>query len=112
MVAYQQGSVLRQLGHDVRVFAGRLGPLQQRYRVSSEERDFHITWMSLVPEDLGGHTQRLLNLDARRVMARVLDEFRPDVVHFHNITGFSIAVIAACRERSIPTTTGPSVSRI
>jgi glycosyltransferase involved in cell wall biosynthesis len=103
VVAYQQGSVLRQLGHDVRVFAGRLGPPRERYRVHSEERDFHITWMSIVPEDLGGHTQRLLNLDARRVMARVLDEFRPDVVHFHNITGFSIAVIAACRERAIPT---------
>ena len=69
----------------------------------SEERDFHITWMSIVPEDLGGHTQRLLNLDARRELERVLDEFRPHVVHFHNITGFSIAVIAACRERAIPT---------
>lgn len=103
VVAYKQGSVLRRIGHDVRVFAGRLGPPRQRYRVTTETRDFHTTWMSITPEDLGGHAQRLVNADAEREFSRVLDEFRPDVVHFHNVTGLSIAVIAACRRRGIPT---------
>ena len=103
MVAYEQALVLRQLGHDVRVFAGRLGPPRRRYRVTDDTGALPTTWISIVREDLGGPAQRLVNGDVERRLGRVLDDFRPDVVHFHNIAALSIAVIAACRRRRIPT---------
>ena len=95
VVAYQQALVLRELGHDVRIFAGRLGPPRQRYGVRAETGQFHTTWIGIGPEDLGGPAQRLVNLDVQRQLGRVLDEFRPDVVHFHNVTALSVAAIAA-----------------
>jgi glycosyltransferase involved in cell wall biosynthesis len=87
----------------VRVFAGRLGPARRRYRLTDDTAELPITWMGIAREDLGGPAQRLVNGDVERCLERVLDDFRPDVVHFHNITALSIAVIAACRRRRIPT---------
>jgi len=103
VVAYEQSAALRKLGHDVRVFAGRVGPTRQRDRVRAERGDAHTTWMGIALGDLGGREQRLVNTHAQREMGRVLDEFWPDVVHFHNIAALSTAVVAACRERRIPT---------
>lgn len=102
VVAYSQGTVLRQLGHEVRVFAGRLDHARQRYRIKVETGEFHTTWIGIIPEDLGGSVQPLRNQEIGRECARVLDEFQPDIVHCHNIGGLSIEVIAACRERGIP----------
>jgi len=40
---------------------------------------------------------------ARREMARMLDEFRPDVVHVHNVYPLlSPSVVAACRAVGVP----------
>lgn len=103
MVAYEQALVLRQLGHEVRVFAGRLGPSRRRYRVTDDTGALPTTWIGIVREDLGGPAQPLVNRDVERRLDRVLDDFRPDVVHFHNITALSIAIIATCRRRRIPT---------
>jgi hypothetical protein len=76
---------------------------RRHYRVTHDSRDIPTTWIGLLPEDFGGPTQRLVNSDVERELGRVLDEFRPQVVHLHNIWALSIAVVAACRERQIPT---------
>ena len=94
--------MLGQLGHEVRVFAGRLGPSRHRYRVTEHTGPIHTTWIGIERQDLGGPAQPLVNRDVGRRLGRVLDDFQPDVVHFHNITALSITVIAACRRRRIP----------
>jgi glycosyltransferase involved in cell wall biosynthesis len=104
VVAYKQGRVLQTLGHEVRVFAGRLADgLARRYAIETEQAEFDTTWVTLSPEDLGGRTQNLGNDLVRKAFARVLDSFDPDVVHFHNVTGLSVHVLAECEARRLPT---------
>ena len=104
IVAYRQSKVFQSLGHEVRVFSGRLAnsPMHT-YRVKTQRGEFTTSWVSLWPEDLDGRTQRLGNERIRGAFGRVLDKFSPDVVHFHNITGLSIGVIDECVKRRVPT---------
>ncbi len=45
----------------------------------------------------------LWSKEAKFKMGRLLDDFRPDVVHVHNLyTHLSPSVLAACKERNIP----------
>jgi glycosyltransferase involved in cell wall biosynthesis len=103
VVAYEHAKLFRALGHDVRIFAGRLvSRLIRPYGAENQAGEFETTWVDLSPEDLGGRTQSLWNERVRREFARVLKEFRPDVVHFHNVTGLSLRVVDECRKRRIP----------
>lgn len=48
-------------------------------------------------------TRSLWSRDAKRRMEKMLDAFKPDVVHVHNIyTHMSPSVLEPCRKRSIP----------
>ncbi|GAA4819540.1 glycosyltransferase family 4 protein [Streptomyces ziwulingensis] len=95
----QQGMTAR--GHQVRTVATTL---------DSEGRELFAD--DLVPAITGGAAQRLLGYfwhrDAHRGLARIMDEFRPDLVHLHTIGEFSPAALAATdRAPQILTLHGP-----
>lgn len=48
------------------------------------------------------HAVDTYNVFMARAVGRLLDEIRPDVVNTHNISGFSVAVWEAARQRGIP----------
>src|SRR5690349_8304791 len=59
------------------------------------------------PPDLRGRAaaaaRMVWSASARRGLRRVLDDFRPDVVHMHNVYHqLSPSVVAACRDAGIP----------
>jgi glycosyltransferase involved in cell wall biosynthesis len=104
LIAYKQGKILQQLGHDVRVFCGRLGGHWFRpHRVTHENGAFQITRVSLSAQDISGTSWDFKSPDIRREFGRTLDNFTPDVVHFHNIVGLSMGIIEECYRRQIPT---------
>jgi glycosyltransferase involved in cell wall biosynthesis len=103
LVAYKQAKALRALGHEVRIFSGRLSSAIMRpYRVTSTKKEFHTTWVSLSPRHISGDSWNFYNQQIRRAFANVLEEFAPDVVHFHNLSGLSIKMIDECQTRGIP----------
>lgn len=61
---------------------------------------------SRVGRGLGAFSQlgrALWSREAKRNMGSLLDDFRPDVVHAHNLyTHLSPSPLAACRERNVP----------
>jgi glycosyltransferase involved in cell wall biosynthesis len=104
LIAYKQAKILQQMGHDVRVFSGRLGGHWFRtHRVTHERGALQITRVSLSAQDISGTSWDFNNPDIRREFCRTLNDFTPDVVHFHNIVGLSIGMIDECYRRRIPT---------
>jgi glycosyltransferase involved in cell wall biosynthesis len=104
LIAYKQANILRQMGHEVRVFSGRLGGQWFRpHRVRHERGAFQTTRVSLSAQDISGSSWDFRNPDITREFCRTLDEFAPDVVHFHNIVGLSTGMIDECHRRQVPT---------
>jgi glycosyltransferase involved in cell wall biosynthesis len=104
LIAYKQAKLLQQMGHDVRVFSGRLGGHWFRpQRVKHEHGTFQITRVSLSAQDISGTSWDFNSPDIRHEFCRTLDDFAPDIVHFHNIVGLSIGMLDECYDRQIPT---------
>ncbi len=104
LVAYKQAKMLQSLGHEVRIFAGRLVTgLFRPYRVTSTTKEFRTTWISLAPRHMSGDSWDFSNHRIRRAFAKVVEEFSPDIVHFHNLSGLSVQMIDECWTRAIPT---------
>jgi glycosyltransferase involved in cell wall biosynthesis len=104
LIAEKQGKILKQMGHDVRVFAGRLGGGWFRtHRVTHEHGPFQTTRVSLSAQDISGTSWDFKSPEIGSAFERALDEFRPDVVHFHNIVGLSLSMIDVCYRRRVPT---------
>jgi len=104
LIAYQQAKILQRMGHEVRVFYGRLGKsLLRPHRAKTVDDEFSKTWVSLSPSDISGTSWDFRSPEIAREFRRVLDEFSPDVVHFHNLVGLSVMMIEACHRQGIPT---------
>ncbi len=54
------------------------------------------------PKRILWHLIDMWNVKAARRFGPLLDEFKPDVVHTNNLTGFSVAVWHEVRQRGIP----------
>jgi glycosyltransferase involved in cell wall biosynthesis len=103
LIACKQATIAQQMGHDVRVFSGRLGGGWFRtHRVTHERGALPITRVSLAAQDISGTSWDFESPDISREFCRTLDDFTPDVVHFHNIVGLSLGMIDECYRRRIP----------
>ena len=104
LVAYQQAMTLRALGHEVTIFTGRLaGPFLRSRRVKVDKGVLPTTRISLSPQDISGTSWDFRSPDIVREFSRVLDEWSPDLVHFHNLVGLSLMMIDVCHSRQVPT---------
>ncbi len=94
IVAHRQGKMLRQAGWDVRVFAGELIRTQIPVGDPPVRQDHYdgldITRLRYHPTHIGTD---FFNLGNGVQFDRVLADFRPDVVHFHNVTGLGANLI-------------------
>ena len=72
----------------------------------SRDRDgIDLRFLEL-PETSGGALGRIAreydDAAAGRAFARVLDELKPDVVHFYHLSGLTVAALGATVERAVP----------
>jgi glycosyltransferase involved in cell wall biosynthesis len=104
LIAYKQAQHMRQMGHEVRVFSGRLGSQWfHPHRVRREHGVFQVSRVSLSAQDISGTSWDFRSPDIVHAFCRMLDDFSPDVVHFHNIVGLSIGMLDECYRRRVPT---------
>jgi hypothetical protein len=104
LVAYHQPKMPKELGHEVRVFWGRLVTMASRpYQVKGEKGEFHKTQVRLSLKDIRGDKWDFGNQRIREVFAKALEDFSPHVVHFQNLVGLSVTMIDECQARGIPT---------
>jgi glycosyltransferase involved in cell wall biosynthesis len=104
LVAYRQAQMLKRLGHDVQVFSGRLATsFWPARRVKVDKGEFQTTRVRLSAQDISGISWDFRSPDIHRAFCRVLDEFSPQLVHFHNLVGLSLMMIDACYKRHLPT---------
>jgi glycosyltransferase involved in cell wall biosynthesis len=86
-VVDQESTALRAAGHEVRLFE----------RFSDDIEGFSVSRKALVPVEV------VWSRSAARGMANVLCEFRPDVVHAHNLFPLlSPSVLSACHSAHVP----------
>ena len=104
LIAARQARALAGLGAEVAVFAGDPSGRTRRhgrrrethqglpvYRVGLEHEDFDPDFVNFVHPALEGH------------FGDLLDAYRPDVVHFHNLVGLSVALVGIARRRGVKT---------
>jgi glycosyltransferase involved in cell wall biosynthesis len=104
LIAYKQAKILKSIGHEVRVFCGRLGGTFRRSRRARDDKgEFHQTWVSRSAQDISGASWDFRDPDIAREFCQVLDDFSPHLVHFHNLVGLSLMMVEACHARDIPT---------
>lgn len=90
LMAHEQARVLARLGHEVRVFAGELEADRPRYaRTDDLHEGIRVHRVALEPEDYSPEFLNFLHPVVDDHFRDVLDDFRPDIVHCHNLTGLS-----------------------
>ena len=99
LVAHYQGKHLVAAGHEVRVFTGDTQPIGQRHDLRTEIYD----GLTVHRVHLNGvdYPSDYVNFSHPRVEAHfssVLADFRPDVVHCHNIIGLSVTILQMASE--------------
>ena len=104
LIAHHHAKVLQDMGHDVQVFTGDTTEAGPRYSLSSETyQGLLVHRIQLTWEDFQVTFVNFAHPRVDERFAAVLDAFRPDVVHFHNLAGLSLGMIHVAKQRGIRT---------
>ncbi len=103
IIAHEQACHLKRAGYKVTVFCGKHDEMQPRYSLRQEVYEgLDVFRVSLYAEDYQTG-QNFHNPAVDHLFDTVLEKVQPDVVHFHNITGLSLGMIARSHDRGIKT---------
>jgi len=103
VVAYQQARVLKKMGFDIQIFAGRWDPAAPRFSVTSLKSEFEITFINLYDIDFDYRSVNFYKQEIMDEFSRRLFAYAPDIVHFHNISSLCLRMIDECHAKAIPT---------
>jgi glycosyltransferase involved in cell wall biosynthesis len=93
IIAHNQATTLKNIGHDVRVFAGDIREIGEPHCLYSEHYDeIDVRRVRLTHRDFVAENNNFSNPEAEDHFSSVMDEFKPDVVHCHNLAGLSINI--------------------
>lgn len=100
---------LKHRGHDVTVVTGYPAPELRSEAEQFDEYEYQSIRVVRFKHAriVGGSVTRVMRNDYDNPLfearfRRLLDEVKPDIVHFHHLERLSIRAIDACKERSIP----------
>jgi len=118
LIAHEHAKILKKLGHNVAVFAddGHIGG--KRYSIKQDTyEDIPVYRVSLTSQDYQPEFINFTHKEVEENFKCILDDFSPDVVHFHNIIGLSVGLIHIAKSRGVKTCllcmiTGDSVIKI
>lgn len=104
LIAHQQVKTLRDFGHDLIVFAGDIQGQYKRHSIRHEIYDgLTVYRVCLTSEDYSSDHINFFHKEVEEHFKKVLDEFLPDIVHFHNIIGLSVGLIHIAKQKGIKT---------
>jgi len=104
IAAYEQSKMLRNLGWNVKIFAGKINDSERRFKITHENASFETIRVNLHGIDF--YHEKYINFDKDELREKFREElysYAPEVVHFHNIYGLSLGMIEDCREMNMPT---------
>lgn len=104
LIAHYQAKILKKQGHEVLVFAGMADDKGKRYSVKKDifER-IPVQRVCLHSCDYSREFVNFYHREVEDLFIRLLDDFSPDIVHFHNIIGLSVGLPKIARRRKIRT---------
>ena len=98
-------ALARQLAreHDVAVLHRSADPARADYHVVESKRDgVRVVSLNNLHRDLPGF-ESYRDAHVTAVAARVLDDFKPDLLHVHHLSHLSTGIVFAARERAVAT---------
>jgi len=104
LVAHHQAMKLRERNHTIIVFAGDPHTFGDRYSMWEDSYDgLPVFRVRLAAQDFRPEYVNFVHPEVDARFDEVLDRFRPDVVHMHNLTGLSAGLVHKARRRGIKT---------
>jgi glycosyltransferase involved in cell wall biosynthesis len=103
IIAHEQACYLKKHGYEVFVFCGKHDDSCHRYSITQDTYDgLKIFRVILHAQDyhIG---ENFYNHAVDDLFDAVVEEVRPDVIHFHNIVSLSLGIVARARKRGIRT---------
>lgn len=103
IIAHEQACQLRNAGYEVAVFCAKHDDGYRRYSMVRETFDglqlFRVIqhWQDYQVEN------NFYKPEINKLFNAVIDEFKPDVIHFHNIIGLSAGIVEIAYRRKIKT---------
>ena len=95
LVAHRHACIMREAGHRVIVFAGEARPGNTRHLVVRDTYEgLAVHRVQLKAVDYNTEFVNFYHAEVERHFAELLAQRRPDVVHFHNLTGLSTGLIS------------------
>jgi glycosyltransferase involved in cell wall biosynthesis len=99
LVAHAQAAAVQRSGREVAVFAGNLTERGRQYAVKKGSYEkLPVVRVNLRPADFGVAPLRYGNAAVENSFTALLREFRPDVVHFHNLQGLPLRLADIARD--------------
>lgn len=104
LVAHAQAKILKDLGHNIIVFTGDIQGWHKRHSIRREIYEgLTVYRVCLTSEDYPSDRINFFHKEVEEHFKKLLDEFLPDVVHFHNIIGLSVGLIHIAKQKGIKT---------
>lgn len=104
LVAHFHAKTLKDLGHEVAVFAGELNRNKSQYSIF---RDIYegipVYRINLRPENFSYYNVNFSNKVVEQHFKNLINDFSPNIVHFHHIIGLSVGLIQIAKSRGIKT---------
>lgn len=99
LIAHFQGKHLVAAGHEVHVFAGDVRPVGLRHQLRTEQYEgITVHRVNLNGMDYQSDFVNFSHPPVEQLFSKLLEEFRPHVVHCHNIIGLSVTILQIARE--------------
>ncbi len=104
LIAHTQAKTLKKLGYEVTIFAGEINNNRERYSLRHDTfEELSVTRLCLHDRDFSAGNFNFTHKEVESRFNDLLDEFSPDIVHFHNIVALSVGLIQTAAKRNIPT---------
>jgi len=104
LIAHFQAKILKKRGHEVLVFAGMPDERGKRYSVKEDVFEgIPVQRVCLHHRDYSGEYVNFYHKEVDDLFNRLLEDFSPDIAHFHNISGLSVGLPNMARRRKVRT---------
>lgn len=102
LYCYHISKELQRLGHQVHLFYSEIDHDQSSYTLRTGNYDGLPFWEIINNHDYKTFEETYRNPAVEKLFQSLLDEFKPDAVHFHHLLSLSYGCVRLCKERHIP----------
>jgi glycosyltransferase involved in cell wall biosynthesis len=104
LIAHYQAKELQSQGFKVAVFAGDTADNSEHYHLKKENYDsIEVYRIKLQPGDFSDNHVNFSHKPVERVFQQLLADFKPSIVHMHNIVGLSVSLPSIAKDMGIKT---------